>query len=420
MENIIDNRNIYNLNNNINTLNNDKLILHDENSSLLIIVIDLQQLIQFDSDNDISTIMKNIIIFINTHIAYSSSNKVCCIINDDKHGVQYLYPNEDEEDDEEDDQENKSILNEDMYQGFKKVDESILRKLEKIVAEHKKEASEAKNTSTSKKKRSSLAGVISCGLTYIHRILKASISIRARMLVITGETLNSNIIQSHQYIPIMNCIFTAMKLKCPIDVLKINDINLSSDSTKSNSFLQQATDATSGIYLEINTTNGMIQYLTTIFYLNTLITSTTIDNKLKINNSVDKLEIEITNNGEDNNNADEGEEVLVTSHNDILLKPTTSQVDFRTSCFLTGKTVAIGFVCNVCLVVLSYIPTSLKDCPCCGSKFDIKTLKKLKYWQLQQSSTNKRGFIKKIAKTNNPNGKNGSAAGSSASKPIEL
>ncbi|XBW38185.1 hypothetical protein QEN19_003777 [Hanseniaspora menglaensis] len=406
MENIIDNRNIYNnLNGNINTLNNDKLILKDENSSLLVLAIDLQQLLQFDEENDVSTIMKNIIVFINAHIAYSSSNKVCCIINDDRNGVEFLYPNEDEED------ESTEVLNGDMYQGFKKVNESIMRKLAKVVEKHKEEVL---GSSTSKKKRSSLAGVISCGLTYIHRILKDSISIRARMVVVTGQTLHSNIIQSHQYIPIMNCIFTAMKLKCPIDVLKINDININKNTAKSNSFLQQATDATNGIYLEINSTNGMIQYLTTIFYLNTVVTSTTIDNKLKINNSVDKLEIEINN----EDNEDEDEEVIVTSHSDILLKPTTSQVDFRTSCFLTGKTVAVGFVCNVCLVVISYIPITLKDCPCCGSNFDIKALKKLKYWQQQESSSSKKGFIKKLSKTAMDQ-KNG-GVGSSSATPIEL
>lgn len=42
MDNIIDNRNIYSLNSDINTLNNDKLLLHDDNSSLLILIIDLQ------------------------------------------------------------------------------------------------------------------------------------------------------------------------------------------------------------------------------------------------------------------------------------------------------------------------------------------------------------------------------------------
>lgn len=416
MDNIIDNRNIYNnLNSNINTLNNDKLILHDENSSLLVIIIDFQQLIQFDLESDISTIMKNIIIFINAHIAYSSSNKVCCIVNDDKHGVQFLYPNE-EAGPVTEAKDAENVLKEDMYQGFKKVDETILSQLEKLIEEYKRDGTVTAANSSSTKKRSSLAGVISCGLTYIHRILKESISIRARIVVITGETLNSNIIQSHQYIPIMNCIFTAMKLKCPIDVLKINDVNLNRTLAKSNSFLQQATDATNGIYLELDTTNGMIQYLTTIFYLNTIITSTAIDNKLKINNSVDKLETEIAN---DSNSAkDDEEDIFVTSHNDILLKPTTSQVDFRTSCFLTGKTVAVGFVCNVCLVIISYIPAQLKDCPCCGSKFDIKTLKRLKYWQLQQSSTNKRGFVKKVAKPVNANAK--SAGLGSSATPIEL
>lgn len=389
MDNIIDNRNIYSFNSDINTLNNDKLLLHDDNSSLLILIIDLQNFLLFETD--ISKILKNVIIFINAHLAYSSSNKVCCIVNDEKEGTQFLYPNED------DISEQKEYMNEDTYQEFKKIDESILNKLNEIIKNNK--------TSQLTKQRSNIAGSMSCGLTYIHRVLKESISLKARMLVVTGESMNSNIVQSHQYIPIMNCIFTSQKLKCPIDVLKINDSNLK-NKEKLNSFLQQATDATNGIYLEINDVNGMIQYLTTIFYLNTIITSTSIDTNLKINNSLDNLD-------KDTEDAD----ILVKSHDDILVKPSTTQVDFRTSCFLTGKIVAVGFVCNVCLVVISYIPGALKDCPCCGSTFDVKSLKKLKYWQMQQNSNKKKGFIKKVNKLANPP-VNGS--GSSAEKPIEL
>lgn len=148
----------------------------------------------------------------------------------------------------------------------------------------------------------------------------------------------------------------------------------------------------------------MIQYLTTVFYLNTIITSTSIDANLKINNSLDNLDKEV-----------EDTDVLVKTHDDILVKPSTTQVDFRTSCFLTGKIVAVGFVCNVCLVVISYIPSSLKDCPCCGSTFDVKSLKKLKYWQLQQNSNKKKGFIKKVNKITQSQDTQGSA-----DKPIEL
>lgn len=321
-------------------------------------------------------------------MAYSSSNKVCCIVNDEKEGTQFLYPNDD------DISEQKEYMNEDTYQEFKKIDESILNKLNNLIKNNK--------PTQLTKQRSNIAGSMSCGLTYIHRVLKESISLKARMVVITGESKNNNIVQSHQYIPIMNCIFTSQKLKCPIDVLKINDVNMTTKEN-SNSFLQQATDATNGIYLEINDVNGMIQYLTTIFYLNTVITSTSIDTNLKINNSLDMLD----------DKGVEDVDTVVKSHDDILVKPSTTQVDFRTSCFLTGKIVAVGFVCNVCLVVISHIPGQLKDCPCCGSTFDEKSLKKLKYWQLQQNSNKKKGFIKKVNKAM-------AGSGNSAEKPIEL
>ena len=116
-------------------------------------------------------------------------------------------------------------------------------------------------------------------------------------------------------------------MKCPIDVVKIGG---SIEST----FLQQATDATNGVYLHVENTRGLIQYLSTAMF---------IDPSLR----------------------------------NVIVKPNQGSVDFRTSCFLTGKVVAVGFVCSVCLCVLSVIPPGQK-CPACDSPFDSKIIARLK------------------------------------------
>lgn len=57
---------------------------------------------------------------------------------------------------------------------------------------------------------------------------------------------------AHQYIPIMNTTFAAQRLRIPIDILK-----LSGDTV----FLQQASDATKGTYMQLSNPQGLLQCL---------------------------------------------------------------------------------------------------------------------------------------------------------------
>lgn len=55
---------------------------------------------------------------------------------------------------------------------------------------------------------------------------------------------------------------------------------------------------------------------------------------------------------------------------------TQRDVDFRAACFITKKVVDIGFVCSVCLCIMSIILPST-ECPMCGTKFKYEVVKKL-------------------------------------------
>lgn len=175
-----------------------------------------------------------------------------------------------------------------MYRQFKNVNEVVLEELNQFI----KETSEVSVVSTARR-NSSITGAISMALTYTYRmsILDQSIqtttasaintsainskqsdassstttagispststSIKSRILIVSANDGDDSI----NYIPLMNCIFTAQKLKVSIDVAKLG--------FKNSSYLQQASDATNGIYLHIEDPQGIIQVLTTAFLLN--------------------------------------------------------------------------------------------------------------------------------------------------------
>jgi transcription initiation factor TFIIH subunit 3 len=107
-----------------------------------------------------------------------------------------------------------------------------------------------------------------------------------------------------QYISVMNSIFAAQRLQIPIDVLK-----LAGQTT----FLQQASDATEGIYLapearDLKDGAGLLQYLM-MGYLPD------------------------------------------ATSRQYLNVPGKTEVDFRAACFCHRKVVDIGYVCSVCLSI---------------------------------------------------------------------
>jgi len=116
---------------------------------------------------------------------------------------------------------------------------------------------------------------------------------------------------AHQYIPIMNTTFAAQRLRIPIDILK-----LAGDTV----FLQQASDATKGIYMQVRNPRGLLQYLMMAFLPDQMCRK-------------------------------------------YLVSPTQEVVDFRAACFCHRRVVDVGFVCSICLSskLLSYFTKSYAD-----------------------------------------------------------
>ncbi|KAJ5939232.1 hypothetical protein N7466_002366 [Penicillium verhagenii] len=119
---------------------------------------------------------------------------------------------------------------------------------------------------------------------------------------------------AHQYIPVMNSIFACQRLHIPIDVCK-----LSGDAV----FLQQACDATKGVYMSLSEPRGLLQYLMMAFLP---------DQRSRRH----------------------------------LVLPTRVDVDFRAACFCHRRVVDIGFVCSICLSIFCEPPPD-NNCLTCGT-----------------------------------------------------
>ncbi|XP_014677651.1 PREDICTED: general transcription factor IIH subunit 3-like isoform X2 [Priapulus caudatus] len=152
-----------------------------------------------------------------------------------------------------------------------------------------------------------LAGALALALCYIHRMMKEHTKqgLKSRILVIkAGEDSAS------QYLPFMNAVFTAQKLNVPIDACLLG---------KDSGLLQQGSDITGGIYLQIPNPMGLLQYLLWVFLPD----------------------------------ADTREKLVL---------PPRVQVDYRAACFCHRNLIDIGYVCSVCLSIFCHFSPICSTC----------------------------------------------------------
>lgn len=232
----------------------------------------------------------------------------------------------------------------DKYRPFRLVEEEFLRNLSLLL-------STTDPSSISSSTSTMVAGALTLALSYINR-QNAAVAESSGGATNTAESAppnassraadanNKNMLHSriliitvspahdlaHQYIPIMNSIFACQRLSIPIDICQIPTPNAPSSSTV---FLQQACDATKGIYIPMTTatSGGLLQYLMMAF--------------------------------------------LPTQSSRLhLVLPTRVDVDFRAACFCHRRVVDIGFVCSICLSIFCSVPEN-GDCLTCGTHLEL-------------------------------------------------
>lgn len=159
--------------------------------------------------------------------------------------------------------------------------------------------------------QSCISGALALALSYISKISAAAAGTGATTSLKPTHTLDeapppliSRVLVvsvsgdiSSQYVPLMSSIFCAQRRKIPLDVLKL---------AGSTTFLQQASDATGGVYVQVEDRRAMLQYLMMGFLADS----------------------------------------VTREH---LVRMGGGEVDFRAACFCHKKVVEVGYVCSVCL-----------------------------------------------------------------------
>ncbi|KAL4887508.1 TFIIH subunit Tfb4/p34 [Aspergillus karnatakaensis] len=333
---------------------------HDPAPSLLAVILDTNPhawaLLEKDGKNQLplSTALANILVFLNAHLACNYANEVA-VVASHSHKAAWLYPSSSSSAPTDSDGDvtmtadgnsnSNSSRQVNKYRPFRVVEEQVTSNLKHLMDSTSRGDIES-NTSTM------MAGALTLALSHINRRTIAwaethgggdtssltrsgdpdtsTTGMLARRSTTTtatndgtAEGLQSRILiisvssatgSAHQYIPIMNGIFACQRLHIPIDVCK-----LSGDAV----FLQQASDATKGIYMSLSEPRGLLQYLMMAFLP---------DQRSR-------------------------------KH---LVLPTRVDVDFRAACFCHRRVVDIGFVCSICLSIFCEPPEN-GDCLTCGT-----------------------------------------------------
>lgn len=321
--------------------------------------------------------MSNLLVFINAHLAFNHANQVA-VLASHSHKTQWLYPtpasqkrltkrrsapNGTDRDGDipmmngaaaNGDDEDRASSSANKYGPFYAVESELIANLDALIASTSPSDLAATTTTM-------IAGALTTALTFISKQTellnpggvgssdpsaaaggtlsaadggeagagsqRQSLTSRILVLSVSGDLAS-------QYIPVMNAIFAAQRLRIPIDILK-----LAGDTV----FLQQASDATGGVYIAPSfqaaaaggdppSIPGLLQFLMMVFLPD-------------------------------------------ATARRSLVPPSVGAVDFRAACFCHRRVVDIGFVCSVCLSIFCEPPMveggGGAACLTCGSPLEL-------------------------------------------------
>ncbi|CAG8126035.1 unnamed protein product [Penicillium salamii] len=314
----------------------------DLSPSLLTIVIDTNPHAWdiLEDSLPLSKAIANILVFINAHLACNYANEIAVVASHTQKAA-WLYPSQtppaSTDQDGDVSMSTETTPQPNKYRPFRIVEDQVTRNLKELMDSTTATHLHG-NTSTM------LAGALTLALSHINRRTIAwaeehgganpddtaaegtapsnrysasneDEKLQSRILIVSVSGSSDS---AHQYIPVMNSIFACQRLHIPIDVCK-----LSGDAV----FLQQASDATKGIYMSLTEPRGLLQYLMMAFLP---------DQRSRRH----------------------------------LVLPTRVDVDFRAACFCHRRVVDVGFVCSICLSIFCEPPPE-NECLTCGTHLDV-------------------------------------------------
>ncbi|OIW27239.1 transcription factor Tfb4 [Coniochaeta ligniaria NRRL 30616] len=340
----------------------------EEIPSLLTIVVDTnpRAWAALASVLPISRAIANILVFINSHLAFNNANQVAVIAAHTNRAV-WLYPTPPKpppppsEDVEMTDQPKPTTQTNsaNKFPQFAAIESSLIASLRSLV--------ESTDPSDLSSPTTLISGALTLALTYINktalslspskaafetstpmsgstnRVIVPQLSgvvagIHARILVISVSDS-----APEQYIPTMNAVFAASHAGIPIDTLALRGENAS--------FLQQAAFITRGAFVRaVDNPQGLLMYL--MFGLGSA-RGTGKDPPAGAGNEKGKPF-----------RPGKGQEMAA---GDMLVAPAADNVDFRAACFCHRRVIDTGFVCSICLSIFCEVPEG-GECLTCGTK----------------------------------------------------
>ncbi|KAE9968763.1 hypothetical protein EG328_007290 [Venturia inaequalis] len=306
--------------------------------SLLTVILDTNPVAwnALSSTLSLPNAISKLLVFINAHLAINHANQIA-VIASHTNTASWLYPTPNAPSKRHQNGTPKDAGDANKYRPFWAVEQQVRYNLTKLMDSTKDE--DLENTESTQ-----IAGALTMALAYINKqtILSRPPGLEAHMVNIgeskddphkkSSATLLSRILVlsvssdlSDQYIQVMNGIFAAQRLQIPMDVMKLSGSTV---------FLQQASDATGGIYLDPQSSAlkggaGFLQYLMMAYLPD------------------------------------------VTARQ-LLVRPGKGEVDFRAACFCHRNVIDLGYVCSVCLSIFCS-PTVLIDSTCltCGTQLSL-------------------------------------------------
>eukprot|EP01083_Nonionella_stella_P102114 290219_1 len=268
----------------------------EDDPSLLVVVIDVNATFWAKSSSPVggqtqnvsfADIMDQIFVFLNSFLLLNRGNRLA-VIGAHPRESRFVYPTRNAVD--------SQYAHKETEYSFGSTNRQIVEGLTNLM----------KPSDGSGERSPLFAGALSLALCYIRRMVSEYPRIKPRILAFNAsEDLSS------EYIPVMNCIFSAQKLTIPLDVCMLAE----HDSL----FMQQAAHLTKGIYHKPVKLHGLLQHLMMVF----------------LPDSAARKQ---------------------------LVLPEQSSVDFRATCFCHRRIIDEGYVCPVCLSIFCTEETKCKTC----------------------------------------------------------
>jgi transcription initiation factor TFIIH subunit 3 len=347
----------------------------------------------------LSAVVANLLVFINAHLACNYTNKIAVVASHpDK--AQFLYPtpapqqtgpspstsserpNAEAEGGttaskrpQPNGTQPSASTQSNKYRPFRLIEEALLQNLTSLIS--------ASTPSTTGSTSTMIAGALTMALSHINRESTAYAEsivgvatdptttqtadasspsrLQSRILLLSASPTTD---LAHQYIPIMNAIFACQRLSIPIDILSIplpsstiqggasvatthpdgaSGATTTPVTSNSTVFLQQASDATNGIYLPFTfppastySPESPPKLLASQALLATLL----------------------------------GPLLPSPQTRTHLTSPTQINIDFRAACFCHRRVIDLGYVCSICLSIFCEVPEG-NECLTCGTSLEL-------------------------------------------------